>query len=69
MQAIIDRVMNTLGMFSSLTAEKKRRTLQRLSSLLSEIRNADENRLAVEGLRCLRATSRSRKYGRPGASD
>jgi hypothetical protein len=52
MQAAIDRVMHTYGMIVNLTAEQERIAREKVSSTKTD----DENQLAVEGLRYLRAT-------------
>jgi hypothetical protein len=52
MQAAIDRVMHTYGMIVNLTAEQERIAREKVSSTKTD----DENQLAVEGLRYLRAS-------------
>jgi 1,2-phenylacetyl-CoA epoxidase catalytic subunit len=53
MQAAIDRVMRTYGMMFNLTAEEERTARERVSQFLAD-KAADENQLAIEGLRYLR---------------
>ncbi len=55
MQAAIDRVMGTYGMLVNLTVEQEQDARQRVSSFLAQAKTDDENKLAVEGLRYLRA--------------
>jgi hypothetical protein len=56
MQAAVDRVMKTYGMIVNLTAEEERATREKVTSYLSDKPAADENTLAIEGLRYLRNT-------------
>jgi hypothetical protein len=56
MQAIaIDRVMRTYGMIVNLTADEERAAREKVTSHLAGKSAADENALAVEGLRYLRS--------------
>jgi hypothetical protein len=55
MQAAVDRVMKTYGMIVNLTADEERATREKVTSYLSERPAADENALAIEGLRYLRS--------------
>jgi hypothetical protein len=59
MQAAIDRVMHTYGMLVNLSAEQEQVARERVSSFLASAHTDDENKLAVEGLRYLRASSLS----------
>ena len=59
MQAAIDRVMHTYGMLANLSAEQEQVARERVSSFLASAHTDDENKLAVEGLRYLRASSLS----------
>ena len=56
MQAAIDRVMHTYGMIVNLTAEQEQIAREKVSSFLAGTKIDDENKLAVEGLRYLRAS-------------
>ena len=51
----IDRVMRTYGMIVNLTADDERAAREKVTSHLAEKSDADENALAVEGLRYLRS--------------
>lgn len=62
MQAAIDRVMQTYGMLVNLTAEQEQVAREKVSSFLARAHTDDENKLAVEGLRYLRACSRSLNF-------
>jgi hypothetical protein len=57
MQAAIDRVMHTYGMIVNLTAEQEQVAREKVSVFLAGTETNDENKLAVEGLRYLRATA------------
>ncbi len=57
MQAAIDRVMRTYGMLVNLTVEQEQTARVKLSSFLAGAKTDDENKLAVKGLRYLRASS------------
>ena len=57
MQAAIDRVLQTYGLMVNLTAEEEQATRRRLEKHLAEMQ-ADDNALAVEGLRYLRGPDR-----------
>jgi hypothetical protein len=57
MQAAIDRVLQTYGMMVNLTAEEERATRRKLEKHLAGMQ-ADDNALAVEGLRYLRGSDR-----------
>ena len=59
MQAAIDRVMKTYGMLVNLTAQQEQAAREKVSSFLASAHTDDENKLAVEGLRYLRASSLS----------
>jgi hypothetical protein len=59
MQAAIDRVMHTFGMLVNLTVEQEQIARENVSSFLAGTKTDDENKLAVEGLRYLRASSLS----------
>jgi hypothetical protein len=59
MQAAIDRVMHTYGMLVNLSAEQEQVARERVSSFLASAHTDDKNKLAVEGLRYLRASSLS----------
>jgi hypothetical protein len=59
MHAAIDRVMHTYGMLVNLSAEQEQVARERVSSFLASAHTDDENKLAVEGLRYLRASSLS----------
>jgi hypothetical protein len=54
MQAVIDRVMQTYTMIANLNPEEERATRERVIMYLGSKSEADENALAVEGLRYLR---------------
>jgi hypothetical protein len=56
MQAAIDRVMKTYGMLVNLTAQQEQAGREKVSSFLANVHTDDENRLAIEGLRYLRAS-------------
>lgn len=56
MQAALDRVMHTYGMLVNLTAEQERLAREKVASFLAGANTDDENKLAVEGLRYLRAS-------------
>lgn len=56
MQAAIDRVMHTYGMLVNLTLEQEQAARENVSNFLANAKTDDENRLAVEGLRYLRAS-------------
>ena len=51
----IDRVMRTYGMIVNLTADEERAAREKVTSHLAGKSAADENALAVEGLRYLRS--------------
>jgi hypothetical protein len=53
--AAIDRVMRTYGMIVNLTADEERAAREKVTSHLAEKPDADENSLAIEGLRYLRS--------------
>jgi hypothetical protein len=55
MQAAIDRVMKTYGMIVNLTVEQERAAREKVTHHLAEQPQADENALAIEGLRYLRS--------------
>ena len=57
MQAAIDRVLETYGMMVNLTPEEEQATRRRLEKHLAGSQ-ADDNALAVEGLRYLRGSDR-----------
>jgi hypothetical protein len=57
MQAAVDRIMKTYGMMVKLTADEERATREKVTSYLSEKPAADENALAIEGLRYLRSAT------------
>jgi hypothetical protein len=57
MQAAIDRVMHTYGMLIRLTAAQEQVARAEVSNFLTSVHTDDENKLAVEGLRYLRASS------------
>jgi hypothetical protein len=63
MEAAIDRVMHTYGMLVNLTAEQEQIAREKVSSFLASSKTDDENKLAVEGLRYLRASSLSALEG------
>jgi hypothetical protein len=56
MQATIDRVMQTYGLLVNLTAEQEQIARENVSSFLASTHTDDENKLAVAGLRYLRAS-------------
>jgi hypothetical protein len=56
MQAAIDRVMHTYGLLVNLTAEQEQVAREKVSHFLASAHTDDENKLAVEGLRYLRAS-------------
>jgi hypothetical protein len=56
MQAAIDRVMHTYGMIVNLTPEQERIARVKVSRFLASAKTDDETKLAVEGLRYLRAS-------------
>jgi hypothetical protein len=55
MQAAIDRVIQTYGMIVNLSADEERAAREKVTSYLAEKPEADENSLAIEGLRYLRS--------------
>ena len=55
MQAALDRVMHTYGMLVNLTAEQEQLAREKVANFLAGAKTDDENKLAVEGLRYLRA--------------
>jgi hypothetical protein len=55
MLAAVDRVMKTYGMIVHLTADEERATREKVISYLAEKPAADENALAIAGLRYLRS--------------
>jgi hypothetical protein len=55
MQAAVDRVMKTYGMMVNLTKDEQKTTREKVTSYLAEKPEADENALAIEGLRYLRS--------------
>jgi hypothetical protein len=55
MQAAVDRVMKTYGMIVNLTADEERAAREKVTSYLAEKPEADENALAIDGLRYLRS--------------
>ena len=57
MQAAIDRVLQTYGLMVNLTTEEEQATRRRLEKHLARMQ-ADDNALAVEGLRYLRGPGR-----------
>jgi hypothetical protein len=59
MQAAIDRVMQTYGLLVNPTAEQEQVAREKVSNFLASADTDDENKLAVEGLRYLRASSLS----------
>jgi hypothetical protein len=59
MQAAIDRVMQTYGLLVNLTADQEQVAREKVSNFLASAHTDDENKLAVEGLRHLRASSLS----------
>jgi hypothetical protein len=56
MQAAIDRVMHTYGMLVNLTVDQEQDAREKVSRFLASAKTQDENKLAVEGLRYLRAS-------------
>ena len=58
MQAAIDRVMHTYGMIVNLTPEQEQIAREKVSSFLASAKTDDETKLAIEGLRYLRASKR-----------
>jgi hypothetical protein len=56
MQAAIDRVMHTYGMLVNLTLEEAQAAREKVTTFLASAKTDDENKLAVEGLRYLRAS-------------
>lgn len=57
-QAAIDRVMKTYGMLVNLTPQQEQAAREKVSSFLANAHTADENKLAIEGLRYLRTSFR-----------
>lgn len=55
MQAAVDRVMKTYGMMVNLTAAEQKAAREKVTSYLAERPEADDQALAVEGLRYLRS--------------
>lgn len=55
MQSAIERVMQTYGMLVNLTKEQEQAAREKVSKFLAETKIDDENKLAVEGLKFLRA--------------
>jgi hypothetical protein len=62
MQAAIDRVMHTYGMLVSLTFEEERAAREKVSKFLSQSQTDDETKLAVEGIKFLRAQKMPRAH-------
>jgi hypothetical protein len=58
MQAAIDRVMYTYGMIVNLTLEEERAVRERVSMFLADAKTDDEHKLAVQGLKYLRAQNK-----------
>lgn len=56
MQAALDRVMHTYGMLVNLTAEQEQLAREKVTHFLASADTDDENKLAIEGLRYLRAS-------------
>jgi len=56
MQSAIDRVIQTYGMLVRLTAEQEQAARENVSAFLARLETDDENKLAVAGLRYLRAS-------------
>lgn len=57
MQRAIDRVMQTYALLVKLTAEQEQVARENVLGHLESVHSKDENKLAVEGLRYLRASS------------
>jgi hypothetical protein len=55
MQAAIDRVMHTYGMIVNLTPAEEEAVRQKVAKFLATAETADENQLAIQGLRYLRS--------------
>lgn len=55
MQAAVDRVMQTYVMLVKLTPEEEDVAREKVTTFLSMAKTADENKLAVEGLRFLKS--------------
>ena len=55
MQAAVDRVMKTYGMLVNLTVDEEKAAREKVISHLAEKPDADEQTLALEGLRYLRS--------------
>lgn len=56
MQSAIDRVIQTYGMLVKLTVEQEQAAREKVSAFLVRLEIDDENKLAVAGLRYLRAS-------------
>ena len=55
MQAAVERVMKTYGMMVNLTVDEEKAAWEKVISHLAEKPDADEQALAIEGLRYLRS--------------
>jgi hypothetical protein len=55
MQAAVERVMKTYGMMVNLTVDEEKAAREKVISHLAERPEADEQALAIEGLRYLRS--------------
>jgi len=54
MPSAVDRVMNTYGMIINLDEREQKIARGKVTTFLASIDVADENQLAIEGLRYLR---------------
>ncbi len=63
-QTPIERVMQAYGMIVALTPEEEQDARRRLEQHLAKIKEADDNALAVEGLKFLRGPRSYRRRRR-----
>jgi hypothetical protein len=57
MEAAIDRVMKTYGMMVNLSQIQERKVRDKVSKFLKDLKESDEQKLTVEGLRYVRGIS------------
>jgi hypothetical protein len=61
MQAVIDRVMMTYGLLTTLSPDEEQSARERVTAFLVSMKGENETRMAVEGLRFLRGDVSIRK--------
>ncbi len=54
MEAAVDRVMKTYGMMVNLSQIQERKVRDKVSKFLKDLKESDEQKLTVEGLRYVR---------------